>query len=267
MKPFMKWVGGKRQLLKEITSRMPKQYNCYYEPFLGCGTLILDLQPEKAVAGDINKQLINLWLQIRDNPLLIVQELSWLNHYPCDKSRYIQVRHEYNNLKHVLSPATAATTLWLNAFCFNGLYRLNSKGDFNVPWNKKTTPPEYDIENLLNISNYLKRVDISCRSYQDTCATVEEGDFVYFDPPYDPVSSTANFTAYAGSFGEQEQKELAALFKQLSDRNVFVMLSNNDTPFIRQLYDGFTIETIKVKRNINSDSSKRTGSEVIITNY
>lgn len=268
MKPFMKWAGGKRQLLEELVKRLPKSYDCYYEPFLGCGALLLHLKPEKAVAGDVNRQLINLWLQIKDNLPLLLQEVRWFNQTPCTKDRYVKMRYEYNLLKNRDSVATGSAALWLNAHCFNGLYRVNSKGDFNVPWNRKTTGCSLDIENLTVMSSYLKRVDIKARDYKETCAAAEEGDFVYFDPPYDPLSDTAGFTAYTeGDFGVKDQEELAAFVYDLTKRNVFVMLSNNDTPLIRQLYFPYKIETVEVKRNINRDGNNRTSSEVIITNY
>lgn len=268
MKPFMKWAGGKRQLLDELVKRLPKQYGCYYEPFLGCGALLLHLHPEKAVAGDINKQLINLWLQIRDKLPVLLQEVRWFDQHPCTKNRYVKFRYEYNLLKDRNSVAVAATTLWLNAHCFNGLYRVNSKGDFNVPWNKKTDGRILDINNLQEMATYLTRVDIKHRTYKETCATAEEGDFVYLDPPYDPVSDTASFTAYTeGDFTKRDQEELATFVHDLTKRNVLVMLSNNDTPLIRNLYLPYNIDTVSVKRNINRNGNNRTGNEVIVTNY
>lgn len=268
MKPFMKWAGGKRQLLEELTKRIPKDYNYYYEPFLGCGALLLQLQPEKAIIGDINKQLINLWLQIRDNPSILLQEIRWFDQTPCTKDRYIKMRYEYNLLKDKDSVAVGASILWLNAHCFNGLYRVNSKGDFNVPWNRKTEGCNINVDNLKEISTYLTRVNIEHRPYQETCSTVEEGDFVYFDPPYDPISNTAHFTAYTEeNFIREDQERLAAFVHELTCRNVSVMVSNNDTPLIRQLYSPYKIETVQVKRNINRNGNSRISNEVIITNY
>jgi len=268
MKPFMKWAGGKRQLLTELLKRLPKQYGCYYEPFLGCGALLLHLHPERAVAGDVNKQLINLWLQVRDNLPVLLQEIRWFDRTSCNKDRYIKMRHEYNLLKDRDSVAAAAAALWLNAHCFNGLYRVNKQGDFNVPWNKKTGSCVLDIDNLTDMAAYLTMVDIKQRSYQETCSAAEEGDFVYLDPPYDPVSDTASFTSYTeGDFGRKDQEELAAFVHELTKRKVFVMVSNNDTPLIRTLYLPYNIEAVSVKRNINSNGDKRTGNEVIITNY
>ena len=268
MKPFMKWAGGKRQLLNELTQRLPKQYGCYYEPFLGCGALLLHLTPEKAVVGDINARLINLWLQIRDNLSVLLREISWFEKMPCTQVRYNNMRHEYNLLKDKNSISAAATLWWINAHCFNGLYRVSANGNFNVPWNKKENTVQPDIDNLQKISTYLTRVDIGARSYQDTCATVEEGDFVYFDPPYDPISDTARFTSYTEqNFVRADQEELAAFVADLTKRNVMVMISNNDTPLIRNLYSSYKIETVVARRAINADGQNRKGSEVIITNY
>lgn len=268
MRPFMKWAGGKRQLLDELTQRLPKQYGCYYEPFLGCGALLLHLAPEKAVIGDINARLINLWLQIRDNLSVLLREISWFEKIPCTQVRYNNMRYEYNLLKDKNSISTAATLWWINAHCFNGLYRVSTNGNFNVPWNKKENTVQPDIDNLRKISTYLTRVDIGARSYQDTCVTVEEGDFIYFDPPYDPISDTARFTSYTEqNFVRADQEKLAALVHSLTKRNVMVMVSNNDTPLIRNLYSPYKIETVVARRAINADGQNRKGSEVIITNY
>ena len=268
MKPFMKWAGGKRQLLDELVQRLPEHYNRYYEPFLGCGALLLHLHPKQAVAGDINKQLINIWLQIRDNVKTVIQELRWLEQIPATKERYLKVRNDFNLLKERQSVSLAAALLWLNAHCFNGLYRVNKNtGNFNVPWNQRQNVCTPDIDNLCEMSEYLKTVDITVRPYQETCNAAEEGDFVYLDPPYAPLTKTS-FTAYSqDEFGEREQEKLAAFFRILTERKVFVMLSNHDTPSVRKLYSSYNINTIQVRRNINSDGNNRKGVEVIVTNY
>lgn len=268
MKPLMRWAGGKRQLLKQLVDRLPKNYGCYYEPFLGCGALLLHLQPERAVVGDINSKLINLWLQVKNNLDVLLQEVSWFNRKNCTKEYYIKVRTEHNLLKDNHSIAAAASMLWLNAHCFNGLYRLDTKGNFNVPWDKRESIRIPDISNLKEISAYLTKVDIATRNYKDTCFSVKEGDFVYFDPPYDPASKTSRFTSYTGEeFTKKDQEELAHFFDYLTERNVFAMLSNNDTPLVRSLYASYRIDSIEARRSINNDGTKRKGMEVIITNY
>lgn len=269
MTPFLKWAGGKRQLLETLKSNMPKDYNVYYEPFVGAGALFLSVQPTVAVLGDTNKQLINLWLNVRDNLDILILAISWLDRTSCTKERYQLIRKQYNSLKDKQITATAATMLWLNKHCFNGLWRVNSKGDFNVPWNKKKDGCNLDLENLTLISTFLQgSITIKNAPYQETCSSAIAGDFVYLDPPYDPVSKTANFTAYTqDSFSDKDQQELATLVKELSEKQVKVMISNNDTDFIRELYKDYDITAIPVRRSISRDGTTRTGKEVLIKNY
>jgi len=269
MIPFLKWAGGKRQLLETLRINIPSSYDVYYEPFLGAGALFLDIKPKTAVLGDINKQLINLWCYVRDNLGILLLIISWLDRTPCTKERYQLIRKQYNNLKDEQIAATAAAMLWLNKHCFNGLWRVNSKGEFNVPWNKKEDGCNLDLENLAMISTFLQgSVTIKNAPYQEICSSAAAGDFVYLDPPYDPVSKTANFTSYTQDlFSDKDQQELAALVKELSKKQVKVMISNNDTDFVRELYKDYDITAVPVRRSISRDGTTRTGKEVLIKNY
>lgn len=271
MSPFIKWAGGKRQLIPVLLQHMPSSYNRYFEPFLGAGALFLHLMPVNAFVGDINGSLINLWLQVRDNLENVLKQLNILDAVPCTKERYLSVRERFNLVKDNDSAESAADMLWLNKHCFNGLWRVNKKGDFNVPWNRKTDGCNVRVEDLAQLSVYLKHVNIACRSYNLTCDVIKRDDFVYLDPPYDPVSTTANFTNYTEEgFDEGDQRVLAAYVAWLTRKGAKVLLSNNNTGLIRELYgnnNNYTVIPVNVRRSINSDSSKRKGNEVIIKNF
>ena len=270
--PFIKWVGGKRQLLEILRERMPKTYSRYYEPFIGGGALLLDVQPKNAVINDVNKQLLNVYRQLKADAETVISILRELDSVECDKEHYLKKRTEYNKkiAAHILDTECAALTIWINKHCFNGLYRVNSKGLFNVPYNNKIGGVSMNEENLRTIGLYLNSGNIEIREgdFETACADAKAGDFVYFDSPYIPVSKTANFTDYTkDGFSYEDHCRLAELSKRLNDAGVKIMLSNNDVDLVYELYDGFKIKGVDVKRAINRDASKRTGKEVIITNY
>jgi DNA adenine methylase len=270
--PFVKWAGGKKQLLDKLKARLPKSYNKYYEPFIGGGALLLALQPEHAVINDVNEQLLNIYRQLKEAPEVVINAVNILDTTPCDSTRYMTTRALFNAkiTSHELSAQCAALMIWINKHCFNGLYRVNSKGAFNVPFNNRTTGMSIAADNLRNIGQYLKTNDIEIRQgdFELACADAQPGDLVYFDSPYVPASETANFTDYTKEgFTLHDHKRLASLFRELSQRGVLLMLSNNDVPLIHELYDGFRIGQIDARRAINRDATKRHGQEVIITNY
>lgn len=271
-KPFVKWVGGKRQLLSQLESRMPNIYNKYYEPFIGGGALLFDVQPRNAVINDINGQLLNEYQQLKVNPENVIMTIEKLDNIPCSKERYYLLRNRYNEKIQAkeLDAECAALMIWLNKHCFNGLYRVNSKGLFNVPYNNRVNGTSIEAENLRNIGTYLKACAVEIREgdFEKACEDVQAGDFVYFDSPYVPVSKTANFTDYTkNGFTLEDHKRLAALFKRLDNLGANLLLSNNDVPIVHELYEGYKIESVGVRRGINSVASKRTGKEVIVTNY
>lgn len=271
MKPFVKWAGGKTQLLPAISEQIPS-FETYYEPFLGAGALFLHLKPEKAVVNDINSQLINVWIQIRDRLEDVLKVLEWLDGKECDTFFYSFIRDEYNDKidDNALDPDGAGMFIWLNKHCFNGLYRVNRHGFFNVPWNHKGRISSFSRENLENISRYLNESDIEFRNgdFEDAVSGADEGDFVYFDSPYVPESITADFTQYAkDGFGEQDHLRLFYLYRILSGKGVKCLLSNNDVPFVREMYKEWNIGSLSVSRAINRNGSGRSGREVLVRNY
>ncbi len=270
--PFVKWAGGKKQLLDRLEPRMPETYERYYEPFIGGGALLLDVQPELAIINDTNEQLLNVYRQLKLDAEAVINAVNVLDADSCDTARYLATREKYNaKIKaHELDAECAALMIWINKHCFNGLYRVNSKGLFNVPYNNKATGVSIDATNLRNIGLYLQSMDIEIRQgdFEDACMDVAPGDFVYFDSPYVPISETANFTDYTkDGFSLEDHKRLAALYKKLAAQGTKVMLSNHNVPLVHELYSGFTIEEVDVRRAINRDAAKRSGKEVIITNY
>lgn len=270
--PFVKWAGGKRQLLGEIQARMPESYGDYYEPFVGGGAVFFGISPRTATINDINTSLINAYCQIRDNPYSVMEQLDVLDGGQNDsgdpKAYYYAVRDRYNAriVSNVYDVETAALFIYINKHCFNGLYRVNAKGGFNVPYNN-SKQASYTAENIIGLSQVLAGTTITNGDFESTCADAKAGDFIFFDSPYAPLKADT-FEAYTKEgFSREEHIRLSRLFRELTGRGCNCMLTNHNTPFIRELYDGFSIDVVAVRRSINSDASKRTGTEVIITNY
>ncbi len=272
MSPVLKWAGGKTQLLEQIAAHMPAEYHHYYEPFLGSAAVLFGIAPAQAYVNDVNEQLVNLYMQLKLAAEGVIAKVRELDETSCTKEFYYEIREQYNMkiLSRDLDAECAAMLIWLNKHCFNGLYRVNSKGLFNVPYNNRVNGKSIDENNIRAISAYLQKADITitCMDFEKACNGVKEGDFVYFDSPYVPESATASFTDYAKrGFGLEDHQRLAALFRRLDGLGAKVMLSNNDVPLVRSLYDGYHIQALDVKRMINRDANKRTGKEVLITNY
>ncbi len=273
-KPFIKWVGGKRQLLKqflELKLYPPEKFNIetgkYFEPFVGGGAVFFDLLPEQATLSDLNKELIITYNVIKNDVEKLIKSLK---KHKTNKEYFLKVRAQ--NPNKLGDVEVASRFIFLNRTCFNGLYRVNSKGEFNVPFGKYTNPLICDEENLRKASKSLQEVKIKHQDYKEVLKTAKRGDFVYFDPPYYPINKTSSFTSYtAKSFLEKEQIELRDTFLELNKRGCFVMLSNSDTPFINKIYSGFKgvrITKIEASRLVNSKSSGRGKiTEVLITNY
>lgn len=270
--PFIKWAGGKRQLLGEIEARLPKKWGTYYEPFVGGGAVLFRFNPEKAVINDINKQLINAYIAIRDDPDELMRQIDVHDDLIKDanepKEYFYTARSRFNELlaSDKADTESAALFVFLNKHCFNGLYRVNAKGLYNVPCNGSRAT-SYARENILAISDYLKRITILNGDFEDACKNATTGDFVFIDSPYAPLNPTSFESYTKEGFAEEEHRRLAALYQELTERGCFCMLTNHDTKLINDLYDGFNIDVVQVKRAINSDASKRTGTEVIIRNY
>lgn len=272
-KPFLKWAGGKRQIVSELKKYIPEEYDCYYEPFVGAGALLFELTPKKAIINDSNKELMNVY-NILCNYEKYNKMCKILNSYEAKNNEefYYEIRNKDRNKKtfNRMSDYTkAARTIYLNKACFNGLYRVNSKNEFNVPFNKKTNINTYEKENLLTVHMYLTMNDITIKSldFEEAVKDAKKGDFVYFDPPYDSDTSTFNSYTEEG-FGKEQHIRLAKVFKQLDKKGVKVMLSNHNTSLVKEMYKDYNIHLIEAKRSINSNGKKRGKvEEVIITNY
>ena len=264
-RPFLKWAGGKSRLIPQYLPYFPKKFTNYYEPFLGGGAVFFHLQPKSAVLTDINANLINTYCCVRDR----VEELiTYLNKHELrhNKEYYYDVR-SYPGGTEI---ERAARLIYLNKTCFNGLYRENSKGEFNVPMGKYKNPRICNADLLRSVSALLKSVTIEQRHFEDVLKYAHSAeDFVYFDPPYFPINDTSYFTSYSrDAFTKDDQIRLREVFAELASKKVKVLLSNSDCEFIRELYSGFKIYPILAARAINSKAKLRGKvAEVLITSY
>ncbi|MCW4573538.1 DNA adenine methylase [Venenivibrio stagnispumantis] len=268
-KPFVKWAGGKRQIIDVLLQEKPLNFNNYIEPFLGGGAFLFELMPENAIINDINTELINAYRVIKNYPDELIESLK--NHqHQHNENYYYQIR--------ALNPANlnpierASRFIYLNKTCYNGLYRENSKGEFNVPFGRYKSPKIVDEENIRLVSEYLNNanVEIFNSDYKEVCKLAQEEDFIYLDPPYYPLSKTSSFTKYTRyDFTEDNQIELSMIFKQLDKKGCFVMLSNSNSPFIKELYKGYNIIEIEANRCINANGKKRKKAniEILVKNF
>lgn len=271
--PLMKWAGGKRQLLDELMKSVPNFSGTYYEPFFGGGALFFALKTAgkigNSVISDTNGQLCNLYRVIQNSPESLSEELENLN-FQNNAEDYYKARDSFNSDLEKKTPEhRGAILVYLNRHCYNGLFRVNSKGSFNVPFGKYSNPGMPSRDRIFELSKALHDTEILNADFGDVLNNAKPGDFAYLDPPYDPVSSTSSFTDYhTGGFGSKEQKRLAGLFKELDQEGVSLMLSNSATPFILELYSEYRIRTIGARRYINSKSDGRGEiEEAIITNF
>lgn len=274
MSPVVKWAGGKRQILEKLKANLPEKFNNYFEPFIGGGALLFDLAPKNATINDVNQELLAIYTCLKDDELYILM-LEELDKHEKNHSEeyYYQVREWDRDPRFELEPLwkRAARAIYLNKSCFNGLYRVNAKGYFNVPSAKKEHVVTYSKANMEEIHEYFKddNVTILSGDFVEATRNAHEGDFVYFDPPYDSWEDKESFTAYSKfDFNKDDQRRLADCFKDLTNRGVKCMLSNHNTAYINELYNGFNIQVIKAKRMINANAAGRGAvEEVIITNY
>lgn len=266
--PIVKWVGGKRQLMFELLKNMPKSYNRYFEPFIGGGALFFELRPENAYISDMNEELINLYSIVRDNVYDLIADL---NKHEVSKEYFLEIRNldrtdEYKNLSNV---QRASRFIYLNRTCFNGLYRVNSQGQFNVPFGNYKNPRIVDENNLLNCSELLKNTEIKCADFSGILLKVKKGDFVYFDPPYVPLNETSSFTSYTkNGFDMDMQFELREVCNELNSMGVMFMLSNSDTKLVNELYANYEIKKVFASRAVNANADGRGKiTEVLVRNY
>ena len=264
-RPFLKWAGGKSQLLYEIMKHVPLRYNQYVEPFVGGGAMFFALKPNKAILSDSNSELINTYKEVRDN----VEELiKLLSTYVNDKAFFLERRSK--NPMELSEIERAARFLYLNKTCYSGLYRVNSKNEFNVPFGDYKNPNICDKGNLKLASRALQGVDLQATYWQNVFNSelVSEGDFVYLDPPYLPVAENS-FVAYSKKgFGLEDHEQLANAFDTLSERGAKIILSNSDIPWCRDRYSGYKIIEVAARRSINSNGKGRGKvGELLIRNY
>ena len=270
--PFVKWAGGKRQLLPQIKERMPAKYNNYFEPFVGGGAVIFELLPRKALINDINKALINAYKQICDAPDAFLKAVNKIDEEMLEdgKKYYYSLREHYNDklMKDEYDVELAALFVFINKHCFNGLYRVNGKGLFNVPYNNSRSSSA-DENSIMKISKYLQGITITDGDFEDACKDAKKGDFVFIDSPYAPLNPTSFESYTKEGFDVESHKRLAGLYDKLTIRGCYCMLTNHNTELINDLYGnkGYKIDIVSVKRMINSDASNRVGEEVIICNY
>lgn len=270
--PFVKWVGGKRQLINKIEKYIPSKISTYYEPFLGGGALFLHMEPKKAVLNDYNEELINAYKVIQDDvePLILaLKEHEKLN----SEEYFYEVRavdrtEEYSSFTDV---ERAARLIYLNKTCYNGLYRVNSQGFFNTPYGKYKNPNIVNEYVLKSLNTYFNKKNITFKTgdFEDAVKGARKGAFVYFDPPYAPLTKTANFTGYTDAgFGEKEQIRLKNLCDRLDAKGVKFLVSNSNVELIQDLYSNYNIDVVNAKRAINSNGKKRGDvEEVLIYNY
>lgn len=279
VKPFVKWAGGKSQLLNEIRAKYPEKIEKYCEPFVGGGAVLFDVlancKPKEVLINDINAELMNTYSQIRDNVEKLIEMLSemqdsfWAKNDADRKVMYLAKRERFNDLKingdERINLEKAALFIFLNKTCFNGLYRVNRKGLFNVPIGSYNNPPICDAENFRLISGLLENVQIKCGDYSRCADFIDSNTFVYIDPPYRPLTATASFTSYSeNEFGDKQQIELGKFVDKISAKGARVVVSNSDPKnsdesdsFFDDLYSGYTIVRVSAKRMINSKGSGR----------
>lgn len=257
--PFLKWVGGKSQLLKALSELITHKSLTYYEPFLGGGAVFFYFSDRKrfrqAVLNDFNPELINTYEVVRDQLPDLLRSLDAIQDDPMWNSK------DYFETMRSSEPGDpidrAARMIYLNKTAFNGLWRVNRQGKFNAPFGKYKNPRLYSRSGIEACSEALQNATLRVGGYYDAVKDAEAGDLVYFDPPYVPVSRTANFTSYAGEFGSDQQHQLASLFRELYEKGVFVVQSNSDAPLVRELYNGFDMNIVGAKRSINSKGDSR----------
>lgn len=270
--PFVKWAGGKRQLLGQIKERRPLEYNKYFEPFIGGGAVLFELAPENALINDINKALVNTYRQISNNTKEFIDIIQQLDEdmWEDGKEYYLEQRKKYNSKleNEEYDVELASLLVFLNKHCFNGLYRVNSKGLFNVPYNNSRTV-SIDVENIYRVAEYLQNVTILQGDFEKACQEATKGDFVFLDSPYAPLNPTSFDSYTKDGFDVESHQRLANLFDELTARGCYCMLTNHNTQFIRDLYQdkGYRMDVVDVRRSINSNANNRVGKEIIICNY
>lgn len=268
-KPFLRWAGGKNRIAKSLEEHLPKNFtngSRYYEPFLGAGNLFFRLNPSKATLSDNNKSLIECYKAVQEHPKLIGRHLKLHLLNNCEEY-YYRMRDKYNNAHSSITKA--ALFIYLNKTCFNGIWRVNKNGHFNVPYGYIKSPALPTEEDLLNLSIILSKAKIIHKDYKQIVKSAKKGDFVYFDPPYPPLNGTSYFTHYTKEgFDKEDHAELASVASMLNKKGCYIMISNADIPYIRSLYgEKFNLYELEVTRLIRADGKRYKVQELVITNY
>jgi DNA adenine methylase len=267
LKPLLRWAGGKSLLLQRLEPFLPEDIGrrVYREPFLGAASLFLHVAPNRAVISDLNRHLIDCYRSVRDNPRAVWRNMR--GHFQRDSSDYYyRVRNIYNQSRR--SHAQAARFIYLNRTCFNGIFRVNQSGQFNVPYAYKNLPAFPRLAELISVGQALAKAQIRSETFVTALDAAKRGDFIYLDPPYPPLNGTSYFTHYTmDRFNDQDQEKLADVVRALDRRRCLVMLTNANTPRIRQLYKGFRIKTLNVTRFVTCKSHKHRVREAVICNY
>src|SRR3989338_6305264 len=270
---FVKWAGGKSQLIEQFIPLFPKKFNRYLEPFVGSGAvffyIIQKYKPKEAIISDINEELINTYNIIKNDVERLIVELKQHKEYHLAEGKKYYLTIRATNTKDLPELERAARFIYLNRTCFNGLYRVNSSGQFNVPIGSYKNPDVIQEEKLQRIAKLLKNVTIKVMSFEKILNSAKKDDFIYFDPPYYPLKRGKSFTTYTkDKFLEEEQKLLADVFKKLDQRGCSVMLSNSDMEFVKELYPNYNISIVKARRLINSQANSRGEiNEILVRNY
>lgn len=269
MKPIVKWAGGKTAILPNITEKILRfdlHGHCYYEPFVGGGSVFMSLQPERAVLNDLNEELITMYKQIKENPLLLSKELQ-KHSEKHNKEYYYRIRNldRDGGIDKLNELQKTARFIYLNKTCYNGLYRVNAKNQFNTPIGRMEGRAVFNCDDILELSDYLNHNDIKflCEDFETAVKSAKKGDVIYFDPPYDYEGE--GFDRYtAGKFGKHETLRLSQLCNKLKNRGCHVVISNNDTSYVRKVFDGWNFTELEAPRYVNCKKERKKAKEVII---
>lgn len=271
LKPILKWVGGKKQIFNEINKRLPKTFNTYFEPFIGGGYLLFALQPKEAYINDLNKELINLYKIVKTNPNEFINNLLTFKNSKDDFYKIRSLDRDKSIFDKLSNVERASRILYLNKTCYNGLYRVNQAGQLNAPFGAYKNPNFCDKELILNISKYFNKnkIHFSNDDFGKMLSKIKMGDFVYLDPPYDPISDSSSFTGYnSNGFNKSDQIRLKIFCDKLTKKGAYFLLSNSSTDFIKNLYKNYYLDEIDANRFINCKGELRTKiKEVLIKNY
>lgn len=270
-RPFLRWAGGKQGLVSQLVSHLPPGFGqngaTYFEPFLGAGALFLATLPARAVLSDLNSHLIHCFRAIRDNPGQMYRSCRTHEQKTC-RSYYYEVREAFNARLNEQTVAQAARLLYLNRSCFNGIFRVNTDGEYNVPFGNKPRLLMPTLRDFRALSNALSQVSLECRPYDAVLDWAKPGDFIYLDPPYPPLNGTSYFTHYTKErFSETDQRHVGHVARELTSRGCLVMISNADTPAVRGLYSKWRYHVLPVRRYVSCKSQRQEVKETIICNY